>query len=40
MMKSIYGAIASSLTAIAVMSVSVASMFYVYSPEPPKELMK
>ncbi|MDQ0496362.1 cyclic lactone autoinducer peptide [Paenibacillus brasilensis] len=40
MMKNIYSTIASSLAAIAVMSVSVASLIYVYNPEPPKELLK
>ncbi|MCC3379875.1 cyclic lactone autoinducer peptide [Paenibacillus farraposensis] len=40
MIKSIYSSIATALAAVAVMSVSVASLFYVYSPEPPEELMK
>ncbi|MGG4504058.1 AgrD family cyclic lactone autoinducer peptide [Paenibacillus polymyxa] len=40
MMKNIYSTIASSLTAIAVMSVSVASLVFVHNPEPPEELLK
>ncbi|MEB4785086.1 cyclic lactone autoinducer peptide [Paenibacillus jamilae] len=40
MMKNIYSSIATTLAAIAVMSVSVASLFYVYNPEPPEDLLK
>ncbi|MHB0881661.1 AgrD family cyclic lactone autoinducer peptide [Paenibacillus sp. SEL1] len=40
MMKNFYSTIASSLSAIAVMSVSVASLVFVHNPEPPEELLK
>ncbi|WP_289306527.1 cyclic lactone autoinducer peptide [Paenibacillus terrae] len=39
-MKNVYSTIASGLAVFALMSVSVASLFYVYNPEPPKELIK
>ncbi|MFC7560500.1 AgrD family cyclic lactone autoinducer peptide [Paenibacillus farraposensis] len=39
-MKNIYSTLASCLSAIAVMSVSVASLVFVHNPEPPEELLK
>ncbi|MEC0181545.1 cyclic lactone autoinducer peptide [Paenibacillus peoriae] len=40
MKKYIYSTIATSLAALAMFSVSVASLAFVYNPEPPEELMK
>ncbi|WP_082067330.1 cyclic lactone autoinducer peptide [Paenibacillus terrae] len=38
--RSTYFALATCLSSFAIMTVVVASLFYVYNPKPPKELLK
>ncbi|MEC0234100.1 cyclic lactone autoinducer peptide [Paenibacillus kribbensis] len=40
MKKSIYSNLATLLSTIAVLTVSVASIAFIYSPEPPAELFE